>query len=177
MKLVDILQGKWLGHPLHPVLVHIPIGAWLTACLLDVTARAGAQSSDCARLALYLVGAGLLIAAFAVPTGLADWSGIKKEKPAWKLGLYHLIGNAIAATFWGVNFALRLQTLQSAEPVTLPILITSVAGTLLVAVSGYLGKLMVYDQGISVARTSKQKWRVVAERGGARVPPAKEKAP
>ena len=26
VKLVDILQGKWLGHPLHPAVVHLPLG-------------------------------------------------------------------------------------------------------------------------------------------------------
>ena len=36
MKLLEILQGKWLGHPLHPAIVHVPIGLWTVACQLDV---------------------------------------------------------------------------------------------------------------------------------------------
>jgi uncharacterized membrane protein len=173
MKLIDFLQGKWLGHPLHPALVHLPIGAWCGACMLDIVARMGVQNADIARLALYFVGAGLFVALLAVPTGVADWSGIKKEKPAWKLGLWHLIINAVAALVWCGNLGLRLQSLHSPEPVTQPILLTSVLGTLLLSGSAYLGKLMVYDHGISVARESKKKWRALAERGGARVPPAK----
>src|ERR671936_876851 len=31
----DFLHGTWLGHPLHPVLTDVPIGAWTTAVLLD----------------------------------------------------------------------------------------------------------------------------------------------
>jgi uncharacterized membrane protein len=173
MKPIEILQGKWLGHPLHPALVHLPIGAWFSACVLDVIAMAGAQNSGLARLALYFVGAGLALALLAVPTGIADWSEIKKEKPAWKLGLYHMIANAIAALIWCGNFGLRLHTLDAAQPITGPILVTSLAGTLVLFVSGYLGKLMVFDHGISVARESKKKWRAIAERGGARLPPAK----
>jgi hypothetical protein len=42
------------------------------------------------------------------------------------------------------------------------------------AVSGYLGGLMVYDHGISVARQSKAKWRQLAEAGRARVPEEKD---
>ena len=32
----DLLHGTWLGHPLHPVLVHVPVGCWLSAGLLDL---------------------------------------------------------------------------------------------------------------------------------------------
>jgi len=43
----------------------------------------------------------------------------------------------------------------------------------LVIVSAYLGSLMVFDQGVSVARFSKKKWRAVAVRSGAQVPEEK----
>src|SRR5690606_13059817 len=36
VKLLDLLHGKWLGHPLHPAIVHVPIGLWTVACVLDV---------------------------------------------------------------------------------------------------------------------------------------------
>ncbi|MEJ7659708.1 MAG: hypothetical protein WKG07_08815 [Hymenobacter sp.] len=34
-RLSDTLHGVWLGHPLHPVLVQIPVGAWTSAAVLD----------------------------------------------------------------------------------------------------------------------------------------------
>ena len=34
--LKDLLHGTWLGHPLHPVLVQVPVGSWLSAGLLDL---------------------------------------------------------------------------------------------------------------------------------------------
>jgi hypothetical protein len=46
--------------------------------------------------------------------------------------------------------------------------------TLLLIASGYLGGRMIYAYGISVARLSKDKWRKIAERGGAAVPPEDE---
>lgn len=173
MKLTEFLQGKWLGHPLHPALVHLPIGAWTAACVLDIIGRIGGPNADLARLAIYFVGAGLFFAVLAVPTGIADWSGIKREKPAWKLGLFHLSGNALAAFVWCGNLGLRLRALDPPEPTTAPILLTSLLGTLLLAASGYLGKLMVFDHGISVARKSKKKWRAIAGRSGARLAPEK----
>src|SRR4051794_41981917 len=33
--LKDLLHGTWLGHPLHPVLVQVPVGSWLSAAVLD----------------------------------------------------------------------------------------------------------------------------------------------
>jgi uncharacterized membrane protein len=172
VKLVDILQGKWLGHPLHPAVVHLPLGLWLTAPVLDVVAWQGVAVPVLARLSLACVALGLLVALVAVPTGVADWASIKKEKPAWKLGLYHLLLNLLAAVVWAGNVGLRLGTPEPGAEVTLPILVTAVLGAALVFVGGYLGCRLAFDLGVSVARQSKTKWRKVAERGGARVPDA-----
>lgn len=171
VKLTDFLQGKWLGHPLHPAIVHLPIGAWVLAGALDLIGWAGEDNAMLGRLALWCVAFGLFGALLAVPPGIADWAPIKKEKPAWKLGLYHMALNLIAAIVWAVNIGLRFEGRDDPGRITTSILATSMMGTLLVLVGGYLGKLLVFDQGVSVARQSKKKWRQIAERGGARVPP------
>lgn len=171
MKLVEFLQGKWLGHPLHPALVHLPVGGWVVACVLDVVSWFGGGGELTERIALWCVGAALAGAVVAVAPGVADWSQIKKEKPAWKLGLYHMALNLVAAIVWALNFGLRLSA--SADGGALPVLVTSLIGTLLVLVGGYLGKLMVFDHGIGVARESKKRWRAIAERGGAKLAPEK----
>lgn len=168
MTLVEFLQGKWLGHPLHAAVVHVPVGGWLVACALDVSGGLGWGGPTAQRVAQWCVGAGLAGALLAVPTGVADWSGIKKGKPAWKLGLYHMVLNLIATVVWAVNFGLRFQ-LDERGGGALPILLTSVVGTLTVLTSAYVGSLMAFDHGIAVARTSKKRWREVAVRAGARV--------
>jgi uncharacterized membrane protein len=167
VKLVEILQGKWLSHPLHPAIVHVPLGGWLAACAVDVAVALGWTHGGPRHLGLYLVAFGLAGAALAVPPGLADWAGIKREKPAWQLALYHLLLNVAATLVWIANIVLRV---RSAEPTTAGILATSLTGTALVLVGGYLGSRLVFDHGVSVARQSKQKWRQIAERGGARLP-------
>lgn len=170
VKLIEILQGKWLGHPLHPAVVHVPLGLWLIAPILDVLVWFEVQPVVLARLAFYCVLLGLLAALVAVPTGIAEWVPIKKEKPAWKLGLYHMVLNLVALLIWAGNFGLRVGAAEQRLPITLPILITSIIAALLVLVGGYLGSLMVFDQGTSIARLSKKKWRSLAREGGARVP-------
>lgn len=167
MKLSEFLQGKWLGHSLHAAVVHVPVGGWLVACVLDLSIYWGWTEGGEGRLASIFVGVGLLGALIAIPPGIADWLEIKPGKPARKLGVYHMLLNVAATAAWGVNFALRLAT---ERPVTPAILITSLAGTLLVLASAYLGSLLVFDHGIGVARFSKKEWRKRAIRDGSRVP-------
>ncbi len=173
MKLLEILQGKWLGHPLHPAIVHVPLGLWTFACILDVIVWLGGDSVVLPRLAFYSVLIGLIGALLAVPPGVADWTPIKKEKPAWKLGLYHLLLNLLATILWTVNFGLRFETLETGVGITVPVLVTSLVATLLVFAGGYIGSLMVFDQGTSVARQSKDKWRSRAQRAGSNIPDKK----
>jgi uncharacterized membrane protein len=170
MKLSEFLQGKWLGHPLHAAIVHIPVGTWIAACTLDVAIRAHWLNEGSSHLANYCVGVGLLGALVAVAPGVADWMQIKREKPAWKLGLYHMVLNVAAVAVWTVNLALRW---NSNAIITPTILVTSLLGTALIFISGYLGSLMVFDQGIGVARESKKEWRKIARRAGSRVPDEK----
>jgi uncharacterized membrane protein len=173
VKLIDVLQGKWLGHPLHPAVVHIPLGAWIAAPFLDLAGRHAASRGVLPLVGLYCVGAGLITALLAVPTGVADWTSIKKERPAWKLGLYHMALNALAAVVWAANFGLRLNAYDTEQPITNAVLLTSAVGAVLVIISGYLGTLMVFDHGVAVARQSKKKWRAIAARGQARLPDPK----
>ena len=72
-----------------------------------------------------------------------------------------------------INFTLRLGTYREAALVPVAPLVLSIAGTLVLVVSAYLGGRMVYAYGINVARLSKGKWRKVAESAGANVAPEK----
>ncbi|HET7228250.1 MAG TPA: DUF2231 domain-containing protein, partial [Chthoniobacterales bacterium] len=105
------------------------------------------------------------------PTGLVDWSGIKKEKPAWKIGLYHMLLNLVVTTLFAVNLYLRRFTFRETTQVEPIPLLLSAIGTLILIGSAYLGGRMVYQYGISVARMSKKKWRKLAVAGGANLPP------
>src|SRR5437764_8848638 len=67
----NFLHGVWLGHPLHPVLTDIPIGAWTAAVVLDAMEAAG--NRDCARGADLAVQIGLAGAVASAVTGLTDW--------------------------------------------------------------------------------------------------------
>jgi hypothetical protein len=68
--LKDFLHGSWFGHPLHPPLTDIPIGAWTVAAACDALDVAGIpRYRDTADIA---IGIGALGAVGAAITGLAE---------------------------------------------------------------------------------------------------------
>ena len=79
--------------------------------------------------------------------------------------------NLVALLLFAINLGLRWLTYRDATKVASTPLLLSAIGTLLLIGSAYLGGMMVYEYGISVARMSKQEWRKIAEAGGANVPP------
>lgn len=170
MGLKDFLQGKWLGHPLHAMFVHVPMGLWPAALIFDLGGFTGAGGNLFVQISFYAILLGLLVALAAIPAGWADWSDIKPEKPAWKIGIYHMVLNGTALVIWLANLLVRLPLFQEAERVTGAQLALSVAGTLVLLVGAWFGGRMVFDQGTTVARLSKKKWRKAAKKGNSAVP-------
>lgn len=86
----QVLQGAWLGHALHPLLVEVPMGTWMSATLLDL---AGDDASrDGARL---LTGVGVLA---AVPAALSGWSEYAEtDTRSRRVGVVHAIANGAGA--------------------------------------------------------------------------------
>ena len=83
----DFLHGTWLGHPLHPVLVQLPVGAWLSAGLLDAM-------PPMRPAATVLIGAGVTTAVPAAASGAADWAS--QGMGVRRLGAMHALGNTAA---------------------------------------------------------------------------------
>src|SRR5205809_8101273 len=108
--LLYFLNGKWLKHPLHPILVHVPMAMWPTALIFDVLSRSNGNAM--VRLSFYAIIFGLAASLLAVPTDVVDWSGVKKEKPAWKIGLYHMILILVIAVLFASNLGLRIHTFR-----------------------------------------------------------------
>lgn len=105
-KIKNTLHGTWLGHPLHPVLTDIPVGAWTVAlvcdALEDITGRREfAQGADLA------VTVGLVGAVGSALTGIADWSDT--DGRARKVGLVHGMMNLGGALLYGASLAFRNQ--------------------------------------------------------------------
>jgi nitrite reductase/ring-hydroxylating ferredoxin subunit/uncharacterized membrane protein len=95
----DALHGVWLGHPLHPVLVQLPVGTWLSASALDLLVP---QADAAARR---LVAAGLVASAPAVAAGAVDWS--EQHEQQMRVGVVHALANSLAAALYGASLLAR----------------------------------------------------------------------
>lgn len=99
-RLAGVLQGRWLGHPVHPMLTDVPIGCWTSAWLLDVF---GTERSEPAADAF--VGLGVLAALPTVVTGWSDWT--KLPAATRRTGVVHAVANAVATGFYAASWANR----------------------------------------------------------------------
>ena len=134
----DALRGRWLGHPAHPMLTDVPIGAWTSAFFLDLL---GGQSTE--RAADVLVGLGALTALPTAAAGLADWSGT--EGPERRIGLVHAVSNLTATTLYALSYRSRRRG-DRGRGLTL-----SYAGAAVATVGGHLGGHLAYRHGVNVA--------------------------
>jgi uncharacterized membrane protein len=169
MPVKAILQGKWLGHPLHPALVHVPVGLFPAALLFDALSRAGIGGNAVVQMSFYCIALGLIGSLLAAPAGLADWLEIKPDKPAYRIGLWHMGLNIVVVVIWVLNLVLRWAGFRRESIVGTAPLVLSAVGTAVLLVSGYLGSRMVFDQGVGIARMTKGKWRKLAMVGGSNV--------
>lgn len=139
----DLLNGRRLGHPLHPLLTDLPIGAWTASTMLDLAAS---PESGLARAADALIGLGCGSGALAALAGLADWQD--SYGPERRVGLAHALLNSSALALFAGALGLRLSgRRRPARPLAL-------AGYLLAAAGAYLGGDLVFRLGTQVNRNA-----------------------
>jgi nitrite reductase/ring-hydroxylating ferredoxin subunit/uncharacterized membrane protein len=125
----DALHGTWLGHPLHPALAQAPVGAFLSASVLDLLG----ERSAAAKL-------GAIGVATAVPAALAgatDWS--KSSPSTQRTGLAHALLNSVGLVAWGTSLLRRRRGGGA---------VLGALGTTAVGVSAAIGGHLAYRQGL-----------------------------
>ena len=142
------LAGPY-GHPLHPTLVTIPIGAWTASLVFDVVALLGSDDAPFLTGAQSLVGIGILGALAAAVFGLMDFMTLTGGTPAHRTALTHMSLNLTAVALFAISFFLRLGS-DKQDFSVLPFVL-SVVGYLIVGASGYLGGKLAYHYGVRVA--------------------------
>lgn len=134
----NLLHGTWLGHPLHPVLTNIPVGAWTAAAVLDLIG-----ADDAADTA---VGLGLLGAIGSAVTGLTDWSDT--DDRARKVGVMHALLNVAATSLYATSLVMR-RSKRRQSGVALSMLGYAISGA-----AAYLGGHLVFGEQIGVDHTA-----------------------
>jgi nitrite reductase/ring-hydroxylating ferredoxin subunit/uncharacterized membrane protein len=140
-KLRNFFHGTWLGHPLHPVITDVPIGAWTAATALDLY-EVSTGDERFTRGADAAVGIGLLGAAGAAITGLNDWN-YTSDKPR-RVGALHAVTNMAATACYLGSWWQRRNGCRNAG------LTTGFAGFAFSMVGAYLGGHLVFNERIGV---------------------------
>jgi nitrite reductase/ring-hydroxylating ferredoxin subunit/uncharacterized membrane protein len=143
-----LLNGTWVGHPLHPLLTDIPIGAWTLTILFDLMALL-LRLPQLGLAASITAGVGVAGAAAAAAAGLADWMDV--DPPEKAVGAFHATVNISATVLFLISFLMRWgQHWQTGWGIFAPAL----AGYLLAALGGYLGGIMVFHMGVMINRNA-----------------------
>jgi len=133
----NVLDGVWLGTPLHPALTDVPLGAWTVAAALDAV---GSEAADDA------LAIGRARPVPAALTGLNDWSHLEGEPE--QLGVRHALINSAGLTF---NIGSLLLRRRGRRGVARILSGTAYLGTLY---SAHLGGRLSFGLGVRVNRTA-----------------------
>jgi uncharacterized membrane protein len=151
---VTVLAGPY-GHPLHPALVAVPIGAWIASFVFDVASRVVEQPGFLAEGSRWLIAIGVLGALAAATVGFLDLLAIPPRTPAFRTALVHMSLNLAVTAAYAINFLIRGGR-DAAAPVGWGALAVSAVSLAALSVSGYLGGKLAYRYGVRVADESTQ---------------------
>jgi uncharacterized membrane protein len=133
------------GHPIHPMLVTIPIGLWVFSLVCDFIALGSATPDTWQATAFYAMVGGIIGALAAALPGLVDLLSLR-DAAIRKTALTHMGLNLTIVALYAVNAWTRYQDLVS-DTVSLGLSVFAIA---LLLVSGWLGGKMVYEAGVAV---------------------------
>ena len=133
--LADALHGTWLGHPLHAVLVQLPLGALASATVLDLVG--GEDGQDSADL---LAVTGLLSAVPAAAAGLNDWAVSNPKEQ--RSGLVHALSNTVGLGCWVASVVARRRGDRTRGT------LFGLAGMTAMGVGGTIGGHLSYRRGL-----------------------------
>lgn len=134
------------GHPIHPMLVPVPIFCFVATLFTDIVY---AQTADMqwANMSAWLLAVGLIVSVFVVIAGLVDFFGdrrIRKLRAAW----IHGLGNAAALILSIFNIFIHSRDAYTSVVPTG--LILSALVVLILLVTGWNGWAMVYRHRVGV---------------------------
>ncbi|HJW57098.1 MAG TPA: DUF2231 domain-containing protein [Burkholderiaceae bacterium] len=130
-------------HPIHPMLITIPIGLWIFSFVCDLFFVFGNGGENWRVVAFYTMAGGVIGALLAAIPGFIDLlslpSGVKR------IAILHMSINLGIVVLYIINLWLRTRVVETTTPQWL-----SLISVLALGVSGWLGGKMVHVHGVAV---------------------------
>lgn len=144
------LAGPY-GHPFHPILVTVPIGAWVASFVFDLASRLVDRPGFLAEGSEWLIALGVLGALAAATVGFLDLFAIPSGTAAHRTALIHMSLNLLITTAYALGFWWRHGSYDNGHPVAAGQIALSAVSLAALAVSGFLGGKLAYRYGVRVA--------------------------
>jgi uncharacterized membrane protein len=145
------LAGPY-GHPLHPAMVTLPIGAWAASLVFDVASRVVHDPGFLVQGSRWLIALGVLTALAAAMVGFLDLFAIPSGTRAQRVALVHMALNLAVVTSYTVNFLLRPAPGPGvSHGVGAGYIAASAVTFAALGISGFLGGELAYRYGVRVA--------------------------
>jgi uncharacterized membrane protein len=148
MKLSYLWRGL-PGHPVHPPLTDVTIGAYTFATIAAVLDVLGIVEQNAAKgwwLALVI---GAISSSATVLTGLLDWLTITPGTPLKRTATSHALVNAAASVFFVLAIIFGHDGYKDGDVTSGPFILTLV-GWILLTVGGWLGGAVTFVHGMRV---------------------------
>ena len=102
-------KNKFFGHPIHPMLIVIPLGLFIGAIVFD-TIFLFTKNPLLPGVSFFNIGVGILGGLLAAVFGFLDWMMIPANTRAKTIGAFHGIGNVVVVLMFAVSWWIRSQT-------------------------------------------------------------------
>lgn len=140
-------RAKILGHPIHQMLIPLPLGVLTMAVVFDLIALALDRHVPLFTASYYMIAAGIVSGLLAAVFGAIDFFAIPRGTRARRVGAMHGIGNVIVVVLFAASWLLRRDA--PGEPTAVAIAL-ALAGAGISGVTGWLGGELVDRLSIGV---------------------------
>lgn len=148
------LAGPY-GHPFHPILVTVPIGAWVASLIFDIASELTQPPGPFTQGSTWLIAIGVVGAFAAASIGFLDLLAIQTGTKAFRTAVLHMTLNLVVTGAYLANFLWR-RTYDEAAGVAVGPIALSIVSLAALAVSGFLGGKLAFHYGVRVAAETTQ---------------------
>lgn len=147
------IKLRFLGHPPHPILIHVPLGILSIALVFDIVGT-WRGTAFWWSAAFWIIVVGLIAAIPTVATGLTDLAAFVQGGRPDRIAAFHMIFMLSALSIFVLSLVFR-EGPESNDPTARYWAIgLDLAGSVLLAVGGWFGGELVYGHATGVRKTS-----------------------